>query len=318
MSSNGLRIIFAGTPEFAAHHLQALINSHHTIIAVYTQPDRPAGRGKKLSPSAVKQLAMANALKVLQPPSLKDKATQQLLAEHRADVMVVVAYGLLLPEAVLEIPRFGCLNVHGSILPRWRGAAPIQRALAAGDDLTGVTIMQMDVGLDSGDMLLKRECAIDPDETSASLHDKLMQLGAPALLEVLSQLPSGSLRPQKQNHSQANYAEKISKQEALIDWSKAAVFVERSIRAYNPFPIAYSFVNGQRIKIYKSQVENTTQAFDAGEILALDESGLLVGCGQQALRILQLQVPGKKPMSIIDIINGYSDSFPIGAHFAHQ
>ncbi len=324
-SSTGLRIIFAGTPDFAAHHLQALIDSSHQIVAVYTQPDRPAGRGKKLTPSPVKTLALAHELPVLQPESLKDPQAQAELFEHNADVMVVVAYGLLLPKAVLETPRYGCLNVHGSLLPRWRGAAPIQRAIL-GDDTgdgngmadkeTGVTIMQMDVGLDTGDMLYKSACDIEPDETTASLHDKLMRLGAPALLATLEQVQLDQLQPEPQNNAQATYAEKITKQEAQIDWSKPATFIERKIRAYNPFPVAYTFLNDKRLKIYKATSINiSNNEKTPGDIVAFNEDGVVVACGEGALALQQLQVPGKRSMSIAELQNGYSDLFSIGNHF---
>ncbi len=327
-SSTGLRIIFAGTPEFAAHHLQVLLNSSHQIVAVYTQPDRPAGRGKKLTPSPVKTLALTHELPVFQPVSLKNSEVQAELSEHNADVMVVVAYGLLLPKAVLEIPRYGCLNVHGSLLPRWRGAAPIQRAIlgdevengisdnATGDSETGVTIMQMDVGLDTGDMLYKSACDIKPDETTASLHDKLMQLGGPALLATLEQVQQGQLQPEPQDNTQATYAEKITKQEAQIDWSNPATLIERKIRAYNPFPVAYTFLNGKRLKIYKATLVNFSDSEKTpGDIIAFNEEGVVVACGDGALALQQLQLPGKKSMSIAELMNGYSDLFSVGNYF---
>ena len=217
-----LNIIFAGTPDFAARHLQALINSHHNVIAAYTQPDRPAGRGKKLTASPVKELALAHNIPVYQPGSLRKEPAQQQLAALNADIMVVVAYGLILPKVVLDTPRLGCINVHGSILPRWRGAAPIQRALWAGDKKTGVTIMQMDVGLDTGDMLLKTYLSIEDDDTSASLYEKLAQQGPNALLQALEALANGTLAAEKQDEALANYAEKLSKEEARLDWTKSA------------------------------------------------------------------------------------------------
>jgi methionyl-tRNA formyltransferase len=328
----GLRLIFAGTPDFAAHHLKALIdNSQHEIVAVYTQPDRPAGRGKKLSPSPVKKLALQHELPVFQPHSLKaqplkapptkDSHVQQELLALKADVMIVVAYGLILPQAVLDIPRFGCLNVHGSLLPRWRGAAPIQRAIAAGDKATGITIMQMDRGLDTGDMLVKRDCEMTKEETSASLHDKLMVLGTDALLETLDQLQRNDLRPEAQDDANATYAEKISKEEAKIIWSEAAQQIETKIRAYNPSPIAYTFLNGSRIKIYKAEVVKAHsvdfQLNDTkeGQILAADEKGLLIACGKNSLLVGQCQLPNKKVMPVADIINGNSELFSVGDSF---
>ena len=260
-----LNIIFAGTPDFAAQHLQALLDSEHHVIAVYTQPDKPAGRGKKLQASPVKQLAEKHQIPVYQPKSLRKEEAQAELKALNADVVVVVAYGLILPQAVLEAPKYGCLNVHGSILPRWRGAAPIQRAIWAGDQQTGVTIMQMDVGLDTGDMLHKVTTPILPTETSASLYAKLAELAPPALLEVLNGLATQQFKPEKQDESLANYAEKLTKEEAKLDWTLSAAQLERNIRAFNPAPIAYLTVNvngvEERVKIYQAHVlrdqENT-------------------------------------------------------------
>jgi methionyl-tRNA formyltransferase len=314
-SNQGLRIIFAGTPEFAAHHLKALLNSHHEIIAVYTQPDRPAGRGKKLTPSAVKTLALDNNIPVFQPQTLKSEDAQSQLAELQADLMVVVAYGLLLPAKVLEIPPLGCINVHGSLLPRWRGAAPIQRAVEAGDKTTGITTMQMDVGLDTGGMLLKLESPIEDNETSLSLHNKLMPIGAEALLKTLELIESDKLTPEKQDESLASYAEKISKEEAQINWQQKAEIISRKLRAFNPFPIAYSFLNESRIKFYEAKVVHQPTIKAPGEILAFDKEGLLIACGENALLVTRLQIPGKKPMLIADLMNGYSDQFSIGATF---
>ena len=236
-----LNIIFAGTPDFAAQHLQAILNSQHNVIAVYTQPDKLAGRGKKLQASPVKQLAEQNNISVYQPKSLRKEEAQSELKALNADVLVVVAYGLILPKAVLDAPRLGCLNVHGSILPRWRGAAPIQRSIWAGDTQTGVTIMQMDEGLDTGDMLHKVYCDILPTETSTSLYNKLAELAPSALIDVLDNLENGKFIAEKQDDSQSNYAEKLSKEEAQLDWSLSAMQLERNIRAFNPWPIAYFF-----------------------------------------------------------------------------
>ena len=315
-TSTGLRILFAGTPEFAATHLRHLLASHHQLIGVYTQPDRPAGRGKKLTASAVKQVALANDLPLFQPASLKSAEEQTLLASHNADVMVVVAYGLLLPKAVLAAPKYGCLNVHGSLLPRWRGAAPIQRAVAAGDAQSGITIMQMDEGLDTGDMLVKAHYDLKPDETSASLHDKLMALGPPALLKALDQLQNNQLKPVTQDDSQATYAAKIAKEEAQIDWQHSPKEIERAIRAYNPFPVAYSFYRGERIKVYGAHVlANAASQAPAGTVLRFDEQGLVVQCGGGTLAIKQLQLPGKKAMDIAAIYNGNRERFVVGECF---
>ncbi len=249
-----LRIIFAGTPDFAARHLQALIQSEHQIVGVYSQPDRPAGRGKKLKASEVKELALEHNLPVFQPQSLKNDEALAELTSLNADIMIVVAYGLILPKAILEAPRLGCLNVHGSILPRWRGAAPIQRAIWAGDEQTGVTIMQMDEGLDTGDMLHISRCAISTTETSASLYTKLAELGPEALIETINKLANGEITPEPQNNELANYAKKLSKEEANIDWSMSALQIERNIRSFNPWPVCFTQMGGQTVKIHQAQV----------------------------------------------------------------
>ncbi|MGX2974018.1 methionyl-tRNA formyltransferase [Ursidibacter arcticus] len=310
-----LNIIFAGTPDFAATHLQALLNSQHNVIAVYTQPDKPAGRGKKLQASPVKQLAEQHNIPVYQPKSLRKEEAQAKLQALNADVMVVVAYGLILPEAVLNAPKYGCLNVHGSLLPRWRGAAPIQRAIWAGDNETGITIMQMDIGLDTGDMLYKVATPITPTETSATLYAKLAELAPPALIEVLNGLENGQFSPEKQQDELANYAEKLTKEEAKLDWNLTACQLERNIRAFNPAPIAYLTLVREgveeRIKIYQANVL-PHQAKIAGTILAVDKNGIQIATQEGVLNITQLQPAGKKPMFIQDFLNGRSDWFEIG------
>ncbi|XQF91184.1 methionyl-tRNA formyltransferase [Pseudoalteromonas espejiana] len=300
-----LRIIFAGTPDFAARHLQALINSEHQIVGVYSQPDRPAGRGKKLKASEVKALALEHDLPVFQPQSLKNEDALTELKSLNADIMIVVAYGLILPKAILDAPRLGCLNVHGSILPRWRGAAPIQRAIWAGDEQTGVTIMQMDEGLDTGDMLHISRCPINADETSASLYTKLAELGPDALIETVNKLANGELTAKPQNDELANYAKKLSKDEANIDWNMDAAQIERNIRAFNPWPVCFTQMGEHTVKIYQANV--IEQAGNAGEVLSSDKNGIVVACGTHALRITQLQPQGKKPMAINDFLNGRSD-----------
>lgn len=311
-----LNIIFAGTPDFAAQHLQALLHSQHNVMAVYTQPDKPAGRGKKLQASPVKQLAEQHNIPVYQPKSLRNVEAQAELQALNADVMVVVAYGLILPKAVLETPRLGCLNVHGSILPRWRGAAPIQRAIWAGDAQTGVTIMQMDEGLDTGNMLYKVYCDISPTETSASLYNKLAELAPPALIEVLDQLESGKFIAEKQEDSQSNYANKLSKEEAKLDWSHSSTQLERNIRAFNPWPMAYFSTedkegNVQTLKVYQAEVL-PHQDKPAGTILRADKTGIQIATADGVLNILQLQPAGKKTMSVQDLLNGRADLFPEG------
>ena len=300
-----LRIIFAGTPDFAARHLQALIQSEHQIVGVYSQPDRPAGRGKKLKASEVKELALEHNLPVFQPQSLKNDEALAELTSLNADIVIVVAYGLILPKAILEAPRLGCLNVHGSILPRWRGAAPIQRAIWAGDEQTGVTIMQMDEGLDTGDMLHISRCPISTTETSASLYTKLAELGPDALIETINKLANGEITPEPQNDELANYAKKLSKEEANIDWSLSALQIERNIRSFNPWPMCFTQMGGQTVKIHQAQV--MLQSGDPGQILSSDKNGVVVACGEHALCITQLQPQGKKPMAINDFLNGRSD-----------
>lgn len=311
-----LNIIFAGTPDFAAQHLQAILNSQHNVIAVYTQPDKPAGRGKKLQASPVKQLAEQNNIPVYQPKSLRKEEAQFELKALNADVMVVVAYGLILPKAVLDAPRLGCLNVHGSILPRWRGAAPIQRSIWAGDAQTGVTIMQMDEGLDTGDMLHKAYCDILPTETSTSLYNKLAELAPSALIDVLDNLENGKFIAEKQDDNQSNYAEKLSKEEAQLDWSLPAMQLERNIRAFNPWPIAYFSTedkdgNAQTLKVYQAEVLSH-QDKPAGTILSADKNGIQVATVDGVLNLLQLQPAGKKPMSAQDLLNGRAEWFTIG------
>lgn len=311
-----LNIIFAGTPDFAAQHLQAILNSQHNVIAVYTQPDKPAGRGKKLQASPVKQLAEQNNIPVYQPKSLRKEEVQSELKALNADVMVVVAYGLILPKAVLDAPRLGCLNVHGSILPRWRGAAPIQRSIWAGDAQTGVTIMQMDEGLDTGDMLHKVYCDILPTETSTSLYNKLAELAPSALIDVLDNLENGKFIAEKQDDSQSNYAEKLSKEEAQLDWTLPAMQLERNIRAFNPWPIAYFSTedkdgNAQTLKVYQVEVL-PHQDKPAGTILSADKNGIQIATVDGVLNLLQLQPAGKKPMSAQDLLNGRAEWFTIG------
>jgi methionyl-tRNA formyltransferase len=309
--SKPLNIVFAGTPDFAAEHLEALLSSEHNVIAVYTQPDRPAGRGKKLTASPVKQLAEQHQIPVYQPASLRNEEAQVQFAALNADVMVVVAYGLILPKAILETPKFGCLNVHGSILPRWRGAAPIQRAVWAGDNETGVTIMQMDEGLDTGDMLKIAILPIENIDTSATLYHKLAQLGPTALMACLSDLAQNTLNPIKQDDTLANYAKKLSKDEALIQWQDDAEYIERCVRAFNPWPMSHFTVAENTIKVWASEVtENPTNAI-AGTILSADKHGIVIACGKGALKLLSLQPSGKKPMQAHELLNSRREWFEI-------
>ncbi|BBS89184.1 MULTISPECIES: methionyl-tRNA formyltransferase [Aeromonas] len=309
---NKLKLIFAGTPDFAARHLAALLSSDHEVVAVYTQPDKPAGRGQKLTASPVKELALAHALPVYQPASLRNEEAQAELAAIGADLMVVVAYGLILPKAVLDTPRLGCLNVHGSLLPRWRGAAPIQRAIWAGDSETGVTIMQMDVGLDTGAMIRKVSCPIASDETSASLYDKLAELGPQALVDTLDAMAAGDTTAEVQDDALANYAQKLSKEEARIDWSMEAVAIERCIRAFNPWPISWFEVAEQTIKVWQATVIDSDHGQPVGTLLKADKQGIDVATGKGVLRLLTLQPPGKKAMSVPDLLNSRRDWFEPG------
>ena len=311
-----LKIIFAGTPDFAAVHLQALLDSEHSVIAVYSQPDRPAGRGKKLLASPVKQLAEQHGIPVYQPQSLRDQAAQEELAALNADIMVVVAYGLILPQVVLDTPRLGCINVHASLLPRWRGAAPIQRAIEAGDSESGVAIMQMEAGLDTGPVLVERRCPISPADTGGSLHDKLATLGGPALLEALQELAEGNARAQVQDDALANYAGKISKEEALIDWQRPAAELAHKIRAFNPFPVCWTTYKDskgeQRLRVYSARLERGCHSDAPGTILGADAEGILVACGREALRLQTLQLPGKRALPVEEILKGYRELFAPG------
>lgn len=320
MSNTPLNIIFAGTPEFAAEHLKTLIGSHHKVIAVYSQPDRPAGRGKKLTASPVKEVALAHNIPVYQPINFKSDDAKAELADLNADLMVVVAYGLILPKTVLDTPRLGCINVHASILPRWRGAAPIQRAIEAGDNETGVTIMQMDVGLDTGDMLIKAFCPILPTDTGGILHDRLLTIGTPALLEALDQIQSSQTAPVKQDDSLSNYAPKLNKEEAALNWQLPAIELERKVRAFNPFPVAHTKPEGtnddQRIRVWAAKASDKSTDAIPGTITRIAPDGLWVACTPGHLILEQLQLPGKKAMSVGEILRGHPDLFAVGDVFS--
>ncbi|MFB6421638.1 MAG: methionyl-tRNA formyltransferase [Candidatus Malihini olakiniferum] len=312
MSVFSLRIIFAGVPDFAARHLNALLISEHQVVSVFTQPDRPAGRGNKLTPSPVKMLAEQYGVSVLQPKSLYPEENQILISELQADIMVVVAYGLIVPKSVLGVPRLGCINVHASLLPRWRGAAPIQRSLLAGDSETGVTIMQMDTTLDTGDILHKMSCLITQQDTSASLHNRLAELGQKGLLTTLALLAQGKVIAEKQNDSLATYAKKLSKEEAKLDWSLSAEQLERRIRAFNPWPISYITIDKQRLKVWKANVLNVTHSEQPGTIISADKQGIQVATSHLVLNLLELQPAGKKLMSVQDLINSRREWFTPG------
>ena len=309
-----MRVIFAGTPDFAAIALAALIEAGHEILAVLTQPDRPKGRGMKLTPSPVKTLTLQSNLPVWQPESLKDVAVQQQLRDLQADVMVVAAYGLLLPAAVLNIPEHGCLNIHASLLPRWRGAAPIQRAIEAGDVESGVCIMQMDVGLDTGDVLLSRNTPIKNDATATQLHDALAVIGAEAVVEALEKLPELTAVPQLE--AGVTYAQKLSKADAEIDWALGAKQIHNKIRALNPVPGAWSSLNGQVIKVWASSVLEMSSTAVGGSIVGVDKQGIAVQTGEGVVLITELQASGSKRMAAAAFVAGHADL--LGQKFERQ
>lgn len=313
-----LRLCFAGTPDFSAAHLSALIAAGHTIDAVYTQPDRPSGRGKKLQPSPVKAVAMTAGLEIRQPASLKTVEAQQELAAIAPDLLVVVAYGLILPQAVLEIPKLGCINVHASLLPRWRGAAPIERALLAGDVVSGVTIMKMDAGLDTGDMLYKQQVAIDPEDDRISLTDKICEVGKQALLHTLSHFPELSSQAQRQNDSLSTYADKLEKSESLLRWQEPAEKLHRIIRAGLGRAPAFSFINGARLQLLEASVAQTESQKTPGTILEISRQGMLIACGEACLLVTRIALPGKKPWTITDLLNSGTDLLQAGAILSHS
>jgi methionyl-tRNA formyltransferase len=312
VSTPSLRIIFAGTPEFAAVALQALLSSSHQVIAVYTQPDRKAGRGLHLTESPVKVLAKQYNIPIYQPKSLKDESEQDTLKNLNADVMVVAAYGMLLPAAVLNLPRLGCVNIHPSLLPRWRGAAPIQRTIFAGDQKTGVTIMQMDEGLDTGPILLMREYTLTHDETTKTLHDKLAEIGAEALLATLDLLAQNKIQAIPQDNSLSTYANKISKEEALIDWEQPAQELEWEVRAFNPWPVAFTTWQDQHLRIWQAKAITMQQQAEPRTILHVSRDGIDIATGKGALRLLQVQLPGGKVLSVSDFYNAHREKLIVG------
>jgi methionyl-tRNA formyltransferase len=317
VSDSSLKIIFAGTPEFAAIALEAISLTKHQIAAVYTQPDRASGRGLKVTESPVKTLAARLDLPVYQPETLKNEKEQEILRKFNADIMVVAAYGLILPKAVLSIPRYGCFNIHASLLPRWRGAAPIQHAILAGDKVTGITIMQMDEGLDTGDMLLKHAYALTEDETSQTLHDQLAKMGAESIVEALNQLTAGKLKPEKQDSSESTYAKKISKEDALINWSDSAENIERKIRAFTPWPVAFTIWQGQHLRIgaAKAVDDKSSSEKNTGRLLHAGTDGLLVGTSKGALQILKVQLPGGRMINAGDFYNANRSKLNINDKF---
>jgi len=331
MTSSPLRVVFAGTPDFAAASLQALIahkdHNQYELVGVYTQPDRPAGRGQKLVQSPVKQLAVKHDIPVYQPINFKQEDDKKQLAELNADIMIVAAYGIILPKDILETPKMGCINVHASLLPRWRGAAPIHRAIIAGDEVTGITIMQMDVGLDTGDMLLKAECEIGASETYASLHDRLATLGGTALIDALEKLKASEIIPEPQDEADTCYAAKLTKQEGNLDWSQTSALLERQVRALSPWPAAYTFSQAGSMKIHaasslnassvSTMLTSNTEQLPTGTILKSDKSGVLVSTGEGALLISELQFAGGKRMKVQDALNGkHKTALDVGKQFS--
>ena len=312
-----MRIVFAGTPEFAAKHLYALIfeDSTHEIVAVYTQPDRPSGRGKKMSSSPVKILAEKNNLPLYQPENLKSDEDRVTLSNHRPDLIIVVAYGLLLPIEILNIPRYGCSNVHASLLPRWRGAAPIQRAIEAGDDETGITMMQMDVGLDTGDILSTIKCNIESNETGGSLEAKLSKIGPAKLIHTLEKVEQGMLTQTKQNHDQCTYAKKIDKEEMLIDWYRPADLLFRKILAFSPYQVTHTYLNGIRIKVWSVKLSFDKKKFTPGTIIDSGNEGILVSTGVGNILLTELQLPGKSRLKVSELLRSKSRLFSPGNIF---
>jgi methionyl-tRNA formyltransferase len=299
-----MKIIFAGTPDFAAVHLKKLLEHNLDVCAVFTQPDRPAGRGRKLTASSVKQLALQHELPVHQPEKL-DAAAQTLINDYQADLMIVVAYGLLIPKTVIDMPIHGCINVHASLLPRWRGAAPIQRAVLTGDHETGVTIMKIDEGLDSGDMLLKASCDITTNDTSASLHNKLATLGANTLINAIKKLDG--LTPEQQDNSLVTYAKKLKKSEAIINWQQAAINIHQQIRAFNPWPVAQTQLGETTVRIWSADLSHETSDQAPGTIINTDKAGIHIATGDGVLILTTVQLPGKKAMPVSELLNAKAD-----------
>ena len=309
-----MRIIFAGTPDFAATTLAALLTTEHEICAVYSQPDRPAGRGRKLTASPVKQLALQHHIPVEQPLNFKEETDREKLASYQADLMIVVAYGLLLPQIVLDTPRLGCINVHASLLPRWRGAAPIQRAILAGDSKTGICIMQMEAGLDTGPVLQRAEIPIEATDTGEQLHDKLAKLGADTLLEALNNFEQLQAKASPQNDAESCYAAKIQKAEANIDWSQSALQIDRQIRAFNSWPVAQTLWQDKMLRIWNAAViDYYDPKAIPGTIIQIDHDGIDIATGDGVIRVLTLQAPGKKAMPVRDFLNAHA--LKAGDHF---
>ena len=298
-----MRIIFAGTPDFAAHNLKALLTTEHTICAIYTQPDRPAGRGRKLTTSAVKQVALDNNITIEQPESFKQQSDKDTLIAYQADLIIVVAYGLILPQAILDAPPLGCINIHASLLPRWRGAAPIQRAILAGDNKTGICIMQMEAGLDTGPILTQVQCSINDDDTSQQLHDRLAQLGGEILLNSLPKLTTLQAQAENQHHELSTYAKKIQKTEANIDWKNTAKAIVRQVHAFNPWPIAQTQWKQKTFRVWSAEEIDAPHSSTPGQVIRVDKNGIDIACGQGLLRVTEVQLAGKRVMPVNDFLN---------------
>jgi len=298
-----LNIIYAGTPEFSVPALESLLRSDHRVVAVYTQPDRPAGRGRKLQQSPVKTCALERGLPVQQPSNFKSADDLHRLQQYNADIMVVAAYGLLLPSAVLEAPRLGCVNIHASLLPRWRGASPIQQAILAGDECSGVTLMKMDTGLDTGDMILRRSLPIDPGWNAAQLHDALAPLGAELLLESLQDIEQALLQAEPQDEAGATYAPRLSKQQAEVDWNKPLEILLREIRAFNPWPVSFTFLQQNSIRLWCARASRYRDPGSPGKVVAHDNEGGHVSCADGVLRVTELQFAGRKRCSAAQALN---------------
>ena len=309
-----MRVVFAGTPEFAVPTLSALFESHHQVVAVLCQPDRPAGRGRKVTSGPIKRLAQSNGVPVLQPQTLRGESKNDVihLLEDDIDVMVVVAYGLILPEQLLSIPRFGCINIHPSKLPLWRGAAPIQYSILSGSSDTAMTLIQMDKGMDTGDILYQEETQIESGECAQELHDRMAILGANALLETLERLENGQCGPVPQNHENATYSEKIIKAHGLIDWSQSAENIVLQVRAYNPWPVAFTHCNDQQIRIWRAEVIDHISDLPPGTVASFSKKGLDIATGDGCVRVIECQRPGSKVMSIASFFNSAADEFIVG------
>jgi methionyl-tRNA formyltransferase len=310
-----LNIVFAGTPEFGLTCLDALAHSTHHLKAIYTQPDRPAGRGRKLQASAIKEWALKQNIPVYQPINFKNPEVIAELAALKPDVLIVIAYGLILPKAVLEIPRLGCINVHASLLPRWRGASPIQAAILHGDSETGITIMQMDVGMDTGAMLRKISCPITATDTASTLHDKLAQIAAQPLLEALDELASQTAQPEIQNNELATYAHKINKEDARINWQQTAIEIDQKIRAFNPWPIAYTIFDEDVLRVHQAKVNTQQSPKSPGTVISIDKKGMLIATGHQSLLVERIQLPGAKVITIADWLNSSKSQVHTGLRF---